>query len=104
MLLFFIVNVLCVSKLFFITYYCLGQTYIHVCITSSATTCNVIIFLSLAVAGLTCNFDNGLCEWVPVHGNLVQWKIGTGSTQDPSSGPDGDHSQTGSNVYFVSHD
>nr|XP_022333227.1 MAM and LDL-receptor class A domain-containing protein 1-like [Crassostrea virginica] len=60
----------------------------------------IVFYFVTAVAGLTCNFDNGLCEWVPVRGNLVQWKIGTGSTQDPSSGPDGDHSQTGNGQYL----
>ncbi|XP_061168826.1 MAM and LDL-receptor class A domain-containing protein 1-like [Saccostrea echinata] len=50
--------------------------------------------------GLTCNFDNGPCEWYSVKGNSVQWKIGTGSTQDPSSGPDGDHSPTGNGQYL----
>ncbi|XP_062578546.1 MAM and LDL-receptor class A domain-containing protein 1-like [Saccostrea cucullata] len=52
------------------------------------------------VLGLSCNFDTGPCEWFPVKGNLVQWKIGTGSTLDPSSGPDGDHSSTGNGQYL----
>lgn len=54
--------------------------------------------LSTAVRGLACNFDNGLCEWFTVQHSTVTWKLGSGTTKDPSSGPDGDHSDTGSNA------
>ncbi|XP_048733954.2 MAM and LDL-receptor class A domain-containing protein 1-like isoform X1 [Ostrea edulis] len=54
----------------------------------------------IGVGSLTCSFDDGLCEWYPIPNNLVQWKLGTGSTQDPSSGPGGDHSPAGDGQYL----
>lgn len=61
-----------------------------------------LLFLNLliAVRGLTCNFDNGLCEWFTVQDSTVTWKLGSGTTKDPSSGPDGDHSDTGNGQYL----
>lgn len=55
--------------------------------------------LCTAVRGLACNFDNGLCEWFTVQDSTVTWKLGSGTTKDPSSGPGGDHSDTGSNAF-----
>lgn len=41
----------------------------------------------------TCNFDNGLCDWMisPASDDEFRWKHGHGTTSSPGTGPLGDH-------------
>lgn len=55
--------------------------------------------LSILALPPSCTFDNGWCHWRPLNNSRgFSWHLGSGSTRDRLSGPDGDHT-TKCNLY-----
>lgn len=55
--------------------------------------------LSILALPPSCTFDNGWCQWRPlINSRGFTWQLGSNSTRDRLSGPDGDHT-TKCNLY-----
>ncbi|XP_033749866.1 MAM and LDL-receptor class A domain-containing protein 1-like [Pecten maximus] len=64
----------------------------------------VIIFLGVGLHGLSCDFDNGLCDWLQINRDQFDWREKIGRSPEGTSGPLSDHTGNGSYVYVSGGD
>eukprot|EP00105_Crassostrea_gigas_P024157 XP_011444304.1 PREDICTED: uncharacterized protein LOC105340119 [Crassostrea gigas] len=76
---------------------------IFVCVVAAAS-----LRCSEAALPPSCTFNNGWCQWRPlINSRGFTWQLGSNSTRDRLSGPDGDHTTkygNGSYIFIRGHD
>ena len=48
-----------------------------------------------------CEFENGLCSWVNVQNDQLDWTRRSGSTPSKDTGPSGDHTSGDGNIFIM---